>query len=237
MNRENVLFGIVGLLAGYLVAFHLVVYINQNQPALRPAGGAAAAGGESAAFPTNEVKERQRLRSAAEQAAEAARGNRESFEAQATAANAHLEAEEWTAALEFLTRANELRPDDYSTIVKLGHANSEAGQYEAAEKWFKAALAKKPGDNDARSELALTYYLRTPKQPERAIAELNRGLAADPSHLATLHNLSLLYIETGKLAEAETTIGKLEGVNPSYAQLQRLRAALDEARQKKSGSS
>jgi tetratricopeptide (TPR) repeat protein len=236
MNRENVLFGVVGLLAGYLIAFHLVVYVNQNQPTLR-SGDDANVPGQGAALPTNEVKERQRLRSAAEQAAEAARSNRESFEAQSNAANAYLEAEEWTAALEFLTRANELRPDDYSTIVKLGHANSEAGQYEAAEKWFKAALAKKPGDNDARSELALTYYLRTPKQPDRAIAELNRGLESDPSHLATLHNLSLMYIETGKLAEAESTIGKLERVNPSYAQLQRLRSALDEARQKQAGSS
>jgi tetratricopeptide (TPR) repeat protein len=235
MNRENVLFGVVGLLAGYLFAFHLVVYVNQNQPALRPEGGGTA--GAAAALPTNEVKERQRLKSAAEQTAAAARANRESFEAQAAAANAHLEAEEWLTALEFLTRANELRPDDHGTLVKLGHANSETGKYEAAEKWFKAALARKPDDNDARSELALTYYLRTPKQPERAIAELNRGLEADPTHLATLHNLSLMYIETGKLAEAESTLGKLAGVNPSYPQLPRLRSALDEARQKKSPSS
>jgi len=235
MNRENVLFGVVGLLAGYLLAFHLVVHVNQTQPAVRPA--AAASGEEAAALPSNEVKERQRLRSEAERAAEAARGNRESFEAQSAAAEAQLEAEEWAAALEFLTRANELRPDDYGTLVKLGHANSEAGKYDAAEKWFKAALAKKPDDNDARSELALTYYLRTPKQPDRAIAELSRGLQANPTHLATLHNLTLLYIETGKLAEAESTLGKLEGVNPSYPQLPRLRSALDEARQKKSASS
>ncbi|HZI18865.1 MAG TPA: tetratricopeptide repeat protein [Pyrinomonadaceae bacterium] len=236
MNRENVLFGVVGLLAGYLLAFHLVVHINQSQPAPRPAGGPAQ-GGDGRSLPSNEVKDRQRLQSEAEQAVAAARGNRASFEAQKAAAEALLEAENWAAALEFLTRANELRPDDYGTLVKLGHANSETENYEAAEKWFKAALAKKPEDNDARSELALTYFLRTPQQTERAIAELTRGLDADPTHLATLHNLSLMYIQTGKLAEAESTIGRLERVNPSYAQLPRLRSALDDARQKKTASS
>ena len=43
MNRENVLFAVVGLLLGYVVAFHLVVYVNQGQsaPAAAPAGLAA----------------------------------------------------------------------------------------------------------------------------------------------------------------------------------------------------
>jgi tetratricopeptide (TPR) repeat protein len=236
MNRENVLFGIVGLLLGYVVAFHLVVHMNQNQPTLRTGGASSSAdGGE--ALPTNEVKDRQRLQSAAEQTATTARQNSDSFEAQAAASNAYLEAEEWEKAIEFLRRANALKPDDYGTIVKLGHANSEVGNYEEAEKWFKAALARKPDDGDARSELALTYYLRTPKQPEKAIAELNRGLKENPGHLASLHNLSLLYIETGKLAEAGTTIDKLEQANPTYAQLPRLREALQEAGRKNGPSS
>ena len=33
MSRENVLFSVVGLLLGYVIAFHLVVYVNQNQAA------------------------------------------------------------------------------------------------------------------------------------------------------------------------------------------------------------
>lgn len=234
MNRENVLFGIVGLLVGYLIAFHLVVYVNQTQPVVHTAG---STGGEAATLPSNEVKERQRLRSEAEQAAAAARDKKDSFEAQAEAASASLDAEEWTMALEFLTRANQLRPGDHGTLVRLGHANSAMGDYDSAEKWFRAALDKKPDDSDARSELALTYYLRTPKQPDKAISELTRGLELNPSHMATLHNLSLMYIETGRISEAESTLGKIEQVNSSYSQLPRLRSALDEARRKKSGSS
>nr|MBA3239844.1 hypothetical protein [Acidobacteriota bacterium] len=73
MNRDNLLFSIIGVLFGYVVAFTFVVYINQTQPVPRavaaPAGGALA--GESspgdASLPTNEVKDRQRLRSAAQQ--------------------------------------------------------------------------------------------------------------------------------------------------------------------------
>ena len=44
MNRENVLFSAVGLLLGYVIAFHLVVYVNQSHQA-----EAAAAAPDSAA--------------------------------------------------------------------------------------------------------------------------------------------------------------------------------------------
>jgi protein O-GlcNAc transferase len=237
MNRENVLFTAVGLLLGYVVAFHLVVYLNQSQPALSAAGagGAASAAGET--LPTNEVKERQRLQTAAEQTAAAAAEKPGDFDAQVAAAVAHIQTGDWARAVAFLKRANELRPDDYRTIRRLGEVNTEAGNYEEAERWFKAALAKQPDDNDARSELALTYYLRTPRQPEKAIAELNRGLQADPTHLATLHNLTLMYVETGRLAEAEATLARLSQASPNYEQLPQLNKALDDARQKKSGAS
>ncbi|HEX8688591.1 MAG TPA: hypothetical protein VF654_18905, partial [Pyrinomonadaceae bacterium] len=53
MNRENILFSVVGLLLGYVVAFHLVVYINQShaQQGAAGAGGAAAAAGLPADHP------------------------------------------------------------------------------------------------------------------------------------------------------------------------------------------
>ncbi|HYE14702.1 MAG TPA: tetratricopeptide repeat protein, partial [Pyrinomonadaceae bacterium] len=156
MTRENVLFGAVGLLLGYLIAFHVVVHVNQGEAGSRLAASSSAAGQgadevlppDHPALPTNEVKDRQRLLSAAEAAARAARESPKDFDAQAKAADAYMEAGSFEDAIDFLTRANELRPDDYGTLVKLGNSYTAAERYETAEKWYKAALAKKPSDPD-----------------------------------------------------------------------------------------
>ena len=44
MNRENILFSVVGLLLGYVIAFHIVVHINQGQAAQNVAAAASGEG-------------------------------------------------------------------------------------------------------------------------------------------------------------------------------------------------
>jgi tetratricopeptide (TPR) repeat protein len=234
MTRENILFAVIGLLFGYLVAFHLVVYVNQNQPARVASASTADSSGnlppDHPAVPSNDVKDRQRLQSAAERAAQTARSDPQNFDAQVAAANAYFQAGAFDQAIEYLSRANKLRPDDYDTMVRLGNVYSSAEQFDDAEKWYKAALSKKPDDCDTRSELALTYYLRTPKQTDKAIAELKHSLEINPNHVPSLHNLSLMLIEQKQFAEAEATLARLEKAEPGYEQLPQLREELDKAK-------
>ena len=230
MNRENVLFSVVGLLLGYVVAFHLVVYVNQNQAA--PAAGAAQlAEGLPADHPAVEGgADRQRLLAEAEKAAGEARKAPDNFEAQVKAGEGYFEAGSFEDAIDFMTRANKLRPDDYDTVVRLGNVYSSAGRFEDAARWYTAALDKRPEDCDARSELALTFYLRKPSQPEKAIAELRRCLQSDPNHVPSLHNLALMLMETKQYEESEATLARLENTDPAYEQLPRLREELRKAR-------
>jgi tetratricopeptide (TPR) repeat protein len=230
MTKENVLFIIVGLLLGYVLAFHLVVYVNQNEAAADMAQGGAGVPADQAAVPTNDVKERQRLQSAAEEAARAARGDAQNFDAQRKAARAFLDARDFEGAIDFLTRANKLRPDDYETLVQLGHANNAARRHDTAERWFLAALAKRPDDGDVRTELAATYYFRDPPQPDKAMAVLRETLERNPAHIASLHNLAYLLIESKQLEEAEEMLTRLERADPSYPQLPGLREELRKAR-------
>ena len=227
MTRENILFGVVGLLLGYVIAFHLVVHINQTRPdgsGVLPEGHPALAGGGASGGDT------QRLKAAADAAARTADDSPKDFDAQVKAAEAYIEANGFDDAAAFLVRANALRPDDYNTLVRLGTVYSAASRFDEAERWYKAALDKNPNDLDARSELALTYFMRTPPQSERAVAELRRNLEADPEHLASLHNLTLMLLETKRVAEAEATLEKLEKVKPDYEQLPQLRAEVEKAR-------
>ncbi len=233
MNRENILFTAVGLLLGYVIAFHLVVYVNQSQAAQTVPAGAASGDALPADHPGGagvSEAERQRMLSAAEEAANAARDNPQDFNAQMKAAEGFYQAGSFEDAIDFMTRANKLRPDDYNTVVRLGTIYSSARRFEDAARWYTAALAKRPEDCDARSELALTFYLRKPSQPEKAISELRRCLDKDPNHVPSLHNLTLMLLETKQYAESESTLARLAQADPTYPQLPRLREEVRKAR-------
>ena len=232
MNRENVLFSVVGLLLGYVIAFHLVVYVNQNQPAPAAAAGQTAEGlpADHPAVGGEGGADRQKLLAEAEKAAGEARRTPDDFEAQRRAGASYFEAGSFEDAIDFMTRANKLRPDDYDTVVRLGNVYSSAGRFEDAARWYTAALAKRPEDCDARSELALTFYMRKPSQPEKAIGELRRCLDKDPNHVPSLHNLALMLMETKQYAESEATLARLEKLDPTYEDLPRLRERLRTAR-------
>src|SRR5256885_6444277 len=61
----------------------------------------------------------------------------------------------YTTLFRSFTKANQLRPDDFDTLVNLGNANLNAERYDVAERWFNEALAKKPDAVDVRSDLGL----------------------------------------------------------------------------------
>src|SRR5687768_5165824 len=136
MNRENILFTAVGLLLGYVVAFHLVVYVNQSQTAAATPDAMSAAGASAEGMPADHPavaganpQEQQRMRAAADEAARAARESPDDFDAQLKAGEAYFTAGSFEDAIDFMSRANKLRPDDYDTVVKLGNVYSAAGRF------------------------------------------------------------------------------------------------------------
>src|SRR5688500_8828275 len=118
MSRENILFTVVGLLLGYVVAFHLVVYVNQSHVAQVASAEVASGEGLPADHPSvagADAAGRERLLAAAEEAGRAARERPQDFDAQMRAAESYFEAGSFEDAIDFMTRANRLRPDDYNT--------------------------------------------------------------------------------------------------------------------------
>src|ERR1700755_3112106 len=106
----------------------------------------------------------------------------------------------------------------------------DAADFTEAANFIARANVLRPDDLDVRSELAVTYYVRTPPQKDKAIAELQRNLETDPTHLPSLYNLTRMLVETKRLDEAEATLEKLEKVKPDYEQLPQLRPDVEDAR-------
>jgi tetratricopeptide (TPR) repeat protein len=230
ITKDNVLFGIVGLLVGLIVGFLFTNSINQSygvaSPAIRqnadlPAGHPDLPADGTTASTGGAIPEVQA-------AIEKARSEPENFDAQMKAAELFYQIQRFEGAVEFLAKANKLKPTDYGVIVQLGNASFDSNKYEEAEKWYTAALAKKADDVNVRTDLGLTFVFREPPNYDRAIQEFTRSLELDPNHVQTLQNLTVAYSKKGDSAKAKSTLAKLESVDPTNTAIPKLREGLND---------
>ncbi len=235
MNRENVLFSVIGIGFGLFFGFMFASWANMRAATLTVGSGS---GVNQSQLPSNGVADRGRLETAVQMAVKAARDQPTDYEAQMQAARGSYQAERLDDALEFLLGANKLQPDNLEPVVALGNVNYDGGNYPAAEKWYTAALAKTPDDINVRTDLGLTFMLREPADLDRAITEFRRSLALDPRHEPTLQNMVVALTRKGDTAAARTTLAKLESINASNPALPQLHTSLEmEGGGKDAGSS
>jgi len=174
MSRENILFTIIGLLLGFIVGFMYASSMSQKAampatastqalPADHPPVSGQNAGNSQATF--SQVQ------------AALAKANTEptNFEAQVQAADLYYQIGRNDQAIEYLLKANQLKPTDYRTVVFLGLANLDAEHYDVAEKWYRAALKMKSDDVMVLAGLAATTLQKgDAKAAEDAIAKLEK---------------------------------------------------------------
>ncbi|HYJ48258.1 MAG TPA: tetratricopeptide repeat protein [Pyrinomonadaceae bacterium] len=235
MNKDNILFGVIGLLLGLIIGFVFANNINQRGPtavftpgaqqqpnqALPPDHPAVPGGGGAGGAQGGPDMQ------AVQEAINLAKTETNNFDAQMKAADYTYQIQRYDDAIQFLTRANQLKPDSYEAVVNLGNVNFDAGRYQEAEKWYTAALKTKPDDVNVRTDLGLTFYFRTPPDVDRAIKEYRASLAIDPNHVQTLQNLVVALTKKGDAAEARAALTKLEGVSPNNPAVARLRSDLE----------
>jgi len=222
MNRDSLLFSLVGVGFGLFFGFVFASWANQRAVAPREAGG-----GDQ--LPSNAVADQSRMRTAAEEAAKRARENPDDYEAQMDAAETNYRAERFDDSLGFLLRANELQPTNLNPVVALGHVNADAGNFKAAEKWFTAALVKSADDADVRADLGRVLLLQKPPDYPRAVAEFRRVLQRDERHEPSLQFLAFALAKQGEVQEARSTLARLEAANPNNAVIPRLREEIEAA--------
>jgi len=176
MTRDNLLFAIIGILLGFIVGFLFATNVSQreavNAPALssgqlpsdHPPTGANP-GGQASGSMQAEVTA----------SLDKARKEPQNFEAQVNAAQLYYQIQRFDQSIEFLLKANQLRPDDYQTVVALGLVNLDAGHYGVAETWYRAALLKKTDDVATLAGLAAaTLGKGDAKAAEEAIKNLEK---------------------------------------------------------------
>lgn len=229
MNKDNILFGIIGLLLGFIIGFMFANSANQRGAAPTSAAMTEQNPQLPPDHPPIQNGANQQAALADAQAAEKlAKDQPNNFEAQMKAAEAFYQIQRFDEAAEYLKRANQLQPQAYEPIVNLGNVYFDAGRYEDAEKWYTEALKVKPDDVNVRTDLGLTFLFRTPPDNDRAIKEFRSSLERDPRHEQTLQNMVVALTRAGNVKEAEETLNKLQEVNPSNSALSKLRSDIDD---------
>jgi len=176
MSRENILFAIIGILLGFIVGFMFASSMAQKSTAPQisassqglPADHPPVGGGQSTPDP-------QGMREQVTKWIEQARNEPKNFDAQVKAAELYYQIQRYDQAIEFLLKANQLKPTDYRTVTFLGVANLDAGHFETAEKWYRAAMKMKSDDVMVLAGLTeATLQQGNAKAAEDAIAQLEK---------------------------------------------------------------
>lgn len=184
MTRDNLLFAIIGILIGFIIGFLLANSILTREAALRAAPSSAqqgqnlppnhpAVGGDQGGDP-------QQMFTQVQEAMKQAREHPDDFDAQLTAAKLEYQIQRFDQAIEYLLVANKLKPNDFNVLGMLGVANMDAGHFDAAEKWYRAALVKQPGDIPVLDGLCAVLLSKSDaKGAEEAINKLAK---VDPTN-------------------------------------------------------
>lgn len=140
-------------------------------------------------------------------------------------------------AARLLKRVYESDKKDFSIVVMLGNALFDIGylkkedeKFAEAREMYKQALELKPNDADVRTDYGLTYFLQTPPENEKALAEFEKSYKQNPSHEKTLQVLTQFFLSRKNISEAEKYLSELRAVNKNNRNVPSLEKQLAEAK-------
>ncbi len=180
MNRDNVLFTVIGLLTGFIAGYVMHEVMAEKQPTRRIHGAAAETGsGSTAETPPPPAAGAQAME-AVQRLQQRVAENPNDADALKQLALMNVRISNWSRAIELFERVVELRPDDYEAVLNLGGAHRQVGNTAGAIEQFGEAKARFPDRWEARywEIVVLASDLGDLEAASTAMEEL-RALAPD----------------------------------------------------------
>lgn len=203
MNRDNLLFLVIGVLVGFITGYLLEEQMAEIQPPLRVHGATEATGVPSTAG----------MPPGAGPGAAAPGGGG----GPAVAAVRQLQ-----------ERVNQ-NPDDADAVLGLANANFDISNWSRAVELYERYLELKPGDADVLSDLGICY--RAQGDFASAMASFDKAIAIQPDHwLARFNKAIVLGIDQGDLDAAGKVVAEMREMRPDAPDLKRLEAELERRR-------
>jgi tetratricopeptide (TPR) repeat protein len=208
VDKNKLLFGLIGLTFGFIISFFVTRYINENYippaAASQPGGqmsGASGASGTQGAPPVQAVLEK-------------ARNNPGDFKAQVEAAQSYYQIGMFPEAIEYLKKAQQIDPKHLAVTATIANLYFDAKNYAEAEAWYRRAAEIKPDEAGIYVEIAATLIQRDQPNPDKAIQEIERALKIDPKDTHALEHLIEAHLLKKDARSAEEVLGRLKQAEP-----------------------
>lgn len=164
MNKENSLYGIIGLLIGLIIGYAGTNSLNSSVPATQSNSTAASQSGQSESLPPNHPQTGQSANDSSGGGAqgevmaaiEQARKDPSNFDAQMKAADLFKQINRPEGELEFYERAAKVKPNDPNLLARMTQALIDKGDKTAAAatlKRLEQSNPKNPALAQLRSQL------------------------------------------------------------------------------------
>jgi tetratricopeptide (TPR) repeat protein len=167
VSRDNFLFALCGLLAGFIVGY-IVAGGNRPAPAAAAPPASSSASNSSPSISTSpELLQRAReVRAALEKDS----GN---TDLQAQLANVYYDMNDWSQAAEWYEKVLPAKKGDANLLTDLGSCYRNLGRFDRAVELYEQAQAASPGHPQSLLNLTLLYTFDM-KNPEKAQTLLDR---------------------------------------------------------------
>jgi len=117
-------------------------------------------------------------------------------------------------ALELFHRYARLVPEDYQGLGQIGSCLAELGRFAEAEPYLRGALALV---DDAVTHYDLGFVLTRLGRAREGIAEYERALERDPTHVKARTNLAVNLVAMGQVERASRELTRVVAVDPENA--------------------
>ena len=229
MQKNNIFFGIIGLIVGLAIGFFAANSINRN--ALSQSEIASVSPNNTTSVLDHGVKDTPVAQQSGSLAdvqtkLDKAKNEPNNFAAQMQVGDMYAQIGKSNEAVQFYEKGVLMNPKNAEANRVLANAYFDTKQYEKAEKHYAIVLELDAKDVDARTDLATTFVERANPDLDRAVAEFRKSLEINAKHEPTLYNLAVVYSRRGDAENAQKLLGELEQINASSQYVSKLRQFL-----------
>lgn len=205
MNKDNLLFVIVGILIGFVSGYLLFEAMALRQPA-RLGAGQVAPGANPGAM------------------GQGAPGGAPAGDPSAAAAGGGPA----MAQIEELKNRVAQNPNDAEAVLQLAGMNFQIQNWPRAAELFEQYLKLRPGDPNAMTDLG-TSYLQA-GQIEKSLTVFQQVRQQNPGYWQSYFNEIIALATLGRMDEATQIMGELRKLQPDNPDVQRLAEELERRR-------
>lgn len=216
MNRDNLIFAVIGVLVGFITGYLMHEVIASKQPPrLTPELRAQIAmpGEDPLAGPAdNRVSD----------VAPGMGGDTAASAPAAMGGPASAEVQELRARVE-------QNPNDADAVLQLANLNFDIRNWMRAEELYRQYLKLRPGDANVMTDLGISY--RESKKFDEALAQFDEAQKLAPDHWQSYYNeVVVLAFDLKRFDDADRVLSELQRLQPGNPDVARLADAVSKQR-------